>query len=163
MNYFKQLLSVILTVTLILLTGCEKAQYDRIPPASVRIEFGNAAIWSVYGVAAYPDHREFIKSENKPKGFSYNAYSATGFGGVMLLCDPVNTLLAYDMACPVERSATVRVHYDKDELVLRCNNCGSTYDIATGSPLSGRAYENRYFLQPYAVYLNTMGGCLITR
>lgn len=145
-------------------TACEKTQYDRIPIAGVRIEFGNAAVWNVYGVSAYPDHREFIKEENLPRGFTYVANSATGYGGVMLLCDPVNTILAYDMACPVERSSKVRIEYDEENFVLRCNSCGSTYDVATGSPLSGPANSNRYFLQQYSVFLNAMsGGCLVTR
>lgn len=159
--------SAVITITLLLFatvfTSCEKVKYDRIPSAAVHIEFGNAAIWSVYGVSAYPDHKEFIKEENKPKGFSYTANSYTGYGGVMLLCNSVNTILAYDLSCPVERSSTVRISYDEEEFILRCDKCGSTYDISTGSPLSGQAYENKYFLQPYAVYLNAMGGCLITR
>ncbi len=155
---------IVLLMMLLLATSCERAQYERIPMAPVRIEFGNAAIWNVYGVAAYPDHQAFIKSENKPKGFSYVANSATGYGGVMLICDPVNTILAYDLSCPVERSSRVRIEFDEDSLVLRCPECGSTYDVSTGSPLSGAANANRYFLQPYTVYLNPVsGGCLVTR
>ncbi len=148
---------------LLMTPSCEYGEYDRIPSAPVRIEFGNAVMWSVYGVSAYPSYREFVKSENKPKGFSYVANSYTGYGGVMLLCDPTNIVKAYDMSCPVERSSKIRIHYDEEEFVLRCNECGSTYDISTGSPLSGRAHEHRYFLQPYAVFFNAMGGVLITR
>lgn len=160
----KIMIALSVFVAAILFAGCEKTQYNRIPAASVRIEFGNAAIWSVYGVSAYPDHKEFIKSENLPRGFTYVANSATGYGGVMLLCDPVNTIKAYDLSCPVERSSTVRIEYDEEAFVLRCDNCGSTYDIATGSPLSGTAHTNRYFLQQYTVFLNAIsGGCLVTR
>lgn len=148
---------------LMAVSGCENAEYDRIPAAPVRIEFGTAAMWNVYGVRAYPDHREYIKEENKPKGFSYVANSYTGYGGVMLVCDPVNTVHAYDLACPVERSAKVRVEFDNEDLVIRCKSCGSTYDVSTGVPLSGRAKENRYYLQPYAVYFSPMGGVLVTR
>lgn len=145
------------------MSGCEDAVNDRIPAAAVNINFGNAAIWGVYGVSAYPDHREFIKSENKPRGFTYVANSATGYGGVMLVCTPTNVVLAYDMSCPVERSSTIRIEYDDDELVLRCPHCNSTYDVSTGSPLSGTALKEKYLLQPYAVYFNAMGGVLITR
>ena len=145
------------------MVGCEYGDYDRIPPAAVRIEFGNAAMWSKYGVAAYPDHEIFIKQENRPRGFTYVANSYTGYGGVILLCNPVNMVLAYDLSCPVERSSMVRVRYDEEDLVLRCDRCGSTYDISTGSPLSGVAAEGRYFLQPYAVYFSPMGGVLVTR
>ena len=160
----KTIIALCALVAAPLWAGCEETQYDRIPAASVRIEFGNAAIWSVYGVSAYPDHREFIKNENLPRGFTYVANSATGYGGVMLFCDPVNTIKAYDLSCPVERSSTVRIEYDEEAFVLRCDKCGSTYDIATGSPLSGMAHENRYFLQQYTVFLNAMsGGCLVTR
>ncbi len=161
MKGIKYLLSVILVA--ISVVGCEYGEYDRIPPAAVRIEFGNAAMWSKYGVAAYPDHREFIKNENLPRGFTYVANSYTGYGGVMLLCTPVNTVLAYDLSCPVERSSLIRVYYDEEDLVLRCDECGSTYDVSTGSPLSGVAADSRYFLQPYAVYFSPMGGVLVTR
>lgn len=143
--------------------SCENADDDRIPTAAVHIDFANAAMWSVYGVSAYPDHKEFIKGENKPKGFTYVANSATGYGGVMLVCTPTNVVLAYDMSCPVERSSTIRIEYDSKDLVLRCPHCGSTYDISTGSPLSGSALTNRYLLQSYAVYFNAMGGVLVTR
>lgn len=154
-----------IAVVLMLLwaVGCEYADDDRIPSAAVRIEFGNAAMWSVYGVSAYPDYRVFIKSENKPKGFTYVANSATGYGGVMLVCTPTNVVLAYDMSCPVERSSTMRIEYDAHDLVLRCPHCGSTYDISTGSPLSGAALKQKYLLQQYAVYFNAMGGVLVTR
>ena len=81
-------------LVLLALVGCEYGEYDRIPPAPVRIEFGSAAMWSMYGVAAYPDHKEFIKPENKPRGFTYIANSYTGYGGVMLLCDPVGIVHA---------------------------------------------------------------------
>ena len=161
MNVIKSICAVVLAV--LLLARCEYGEYDRIPPAAVRIEFGSAAMWSMYGVAAYPDHKEFIKSENKPRGFTYVANSYTGYGGVMLLCDPVGIVHAYDMSCPVERSSKIRIEYDDRELVLRCDECGSTYDTTTGSPLSGVAAEERYFLQPYAVYFSPMGGVLITR
>ncbi|MBO7291357.1 MAG: hypothetical protein J6U55_02105 [Bacteroidaceae bacterium] len=161
MKRAKYILTFILSI--VGFVGCQYGEYDRIPSAAVRIEFGNAAMWSAYGVAAYPDHKEFIKNENKPRGFTYVANSYTGYGGVLLLCDPVNTVRAYDLSCPVERSMKVRVKFDDEELVLRCNECGSTYDISTGSPLSGPAADNRYFLQAYAVYFNPMGGVLITR
>ena len=153
---------VLMLLVAVLTGGCEYGDYDRIPPAPVRIEFGNAVIWSVYGVAAYPDHKEFIKNENKPRGFSYTANSYTGYAGVLLVCNPLNTVLAYDLSCPVERSIKTRIKFDEQDLVLRCNECGSTYDVSTGSPLSGPAHEGRYFLQPYAVFFNPMGGVLVT-
>lgn len=157
LNYFS------IVILALLITSCERADDDRIPAAAVHIEFGNAAMWSVYGVSAYPDYKEFIKSENKPQGFTYVANSYTGYGGVMLVCTPVNMVLAYDMACPVERSSKIRIEYDTENLVLRCPHCGSTYDISTGSPLSGSAQQHRYLLQQYAVYFNAMGGVLVTR
>ena len=161
MNAMKHICVVV--VMLLALMSCEYGEYDRIPSAPVRIEFGSAAMWSTYGVSAYPDHKEYIKSENKPRGFTYIANSYTGYGGVMLLCDPLGIVHAYDLSCPVERSSKVRIKYDDESLELRCDECGSTYDTTTGSPLSGVAAEERYFLQPYAVYFSPMGGVLVTR
>ena len=164
MTLIKSIRLLVIVALSLLVTGCERGDFDRIPAAAVRIEFGNAVMWSKYGVAAYPDNKEFIKSENKPKGFTYVANSYTGYGGVLLLCDPTNTVRAYDLSCPVERSSKVRIHFDKEDLVLRCEKCGSTYDVTTGVPLSGTAHTHRYFLQPYVVYFNAYsGGCLITR
>lgn len=160
MNKVKTLCGILL---MLLMMGCETAQYDRIPAAPVRIEFGNAAMWNIYGVSAYPDSRTFILNEGKPKGFPYTANSYTGYGGVMLVCDPVNMIHAYDLSCPVERSSRVRIEFDQEDLVLRCNECGSTYDVTTGVPLSGRALDHKYLLQSYAVYFNAMGGVLVTR
>lgn len=164
MSIVRRVKYLVIVALALLMVGCEHGDFDRIPSAAVRIEFGNAVTWSVYGVAAYPDNKEFIKSENKPKGFTYVANSFTGYGGVLLLCDPTNTVRAYDLSCPVERSTKVRIKFDEENLVLRCDACGSTYDVTTGSPLSGSAHTHRYFLQPYAVYFNAYsGGCLITR
>ena len=57
MKRAKYILTFILSI--VGFVGCQYGEYDRIPSAAVRIEFGNAAMWSAYGVAAYPDHKEF--------------------------------------------------------------------------------------------------------
>lgn len=133
---------------------------DRIPPAPVRIVFNTAGDWHAYGIAGATDTRIFILADNQPAGFPYTAVSATGFGGVLLagqytysgnpVADPP---MAYDLACPVEMRADVRITVDAKNLCGRCPRCGSTYDIyqGLGAPLSGPAHEHGYGLRRYRV------------
>ncbi|MCD7710778.1 MAG: hypothetical protein LUI04_05460 [Porphyromonadaceae bacterium] len=153
------LLALILTA---LFPGCDNYDDDRIPERAVHIEIYSAQ-WSIYGVYAYTDWREFIKN-SLPKGFSWSANSYTGFGGVLLVCGLNNQLLAYDLACPVECSSSTRIEVDEENCVALCSVCGSTYDIFNGygQPVSGPAREKKYGLTSYTVnYTST--GYLISR
>lgn len=140
--------------------GCHGVDDDRIPPVPVRIVFNTAGDWHVYGIAGATDTRIFILADRQPAGFPYTAVSATGFGGVLLAGqytysgDPVaDPPLAYDLACPVERRADVRIAVESGKLCARCSRCGSTYDIfqGLGAPLSGPAYDHGYGLRRYRV------------
>ncbi len=134
------------------LSGCHSVDDDRIPWAPVSIPFQNVGEWNTYGVGGATDTRRFIKSEKVPSGFPYTVAMATGFGGVLLVCDYNNAYLAYDLACPVERKQTTRINVDTSENVGRCPVCGSTYDIfRTGGPLSGPAATEGYALTRYIV------------
>ncbi len=133
--------------------GCAHIDDDRIPAVPVRIAFNNVGEWNVYGVAGAGDYRRFIKQERVPEGFPYTAMTNTGFGGVLLICDIHNNNVAYDLACPVECRADVRINVLKEELKAECPVCHSVYDIVTnhGQPLSGPAAEKHYGLRKYYV------------
>ncbi|MDE5688279.1 MAG: hypothetical protein K2I18_06605 [Paramuribaculum sp.] len=132
--------------------ACKSVDDDRIPPTPVRIEFPTVGSWQTYGVAGALDSRTFIKSERQPAGFPYSDMSATGFGGVILVCSFDNIPLAYDLSCPVEVRTNVRIAIDPETNNAHCGKCGSTYDIyRTGAPLSGPAADKGYALQRYRV------------
>ena len=137
----------------IVATGCTHIDDDRIPLVPVRIAFNNVGEWNVYGVAGAGDYRRFIKQERVPEGFPYTAMTYTGFGGVLLICDIHSNAVAYDLACPVECRADVRINVLKEELKAECPVCHSVYDIVTnhGQPLSGPAAEKHYGLRKYYV------------
>lgn len=140
------------TVT-IAAAGCNRIDDDRIPLVPVRIAFNNVGEWNVYGVAGAGDYRRFIKQERVPEGFPYTVMTYTGFGGVLLICDIHSNAVAYDLACPVECRADVRINVLKEELKAECPVCHSVYDIVTnhGQPLSGPAAEKHYGLRKYYV------------
>ena len=157
------------------LMSCQSVDNNRIPNMAVNISLADAGIWNTYGVSGFGNSRNFIYNMNgssQPSGFPYKYGSATGFGGVLLIegIDAMNPAvaapLAYDLACPVERKATVRVHIDRETYVAVCDECHSTYDVtmASGAPLSGEAATGKYkyALRQYKVVASGSGGYYIT-
>lgn len=138
--------------------ACHEVDDDRIPSLPVNINLGDAGMWHTYGVSGYGLSRRFIKSLGEPSGFPYLERTMTGFGGVLLIggMDPyttdTNVPLAYDLSCPVERKADVRVRVDTDNFQAVCPVCGSVYDVtmAGGSPVSGPAFKYKYGLTRYS-------------
>ena len=155
------------------LQGCSGVDNDRIPNMAVNISLSDAGVWNTYGVSGFGSHRNFIysSSEKQPAGFPYKTGSATGFGGVLLIegLDPYNNLgaypLAYDLACPVERKADVRVVIDNENYVAVCPQCHSVYDVtmAAGAPIGGEALTGKYkyALKMYQVVPTGSGGYYI--
>ncbi|MDE6130741.1 MAG: hypothetical protein K2F74_04020 [Muribaculaceae bacterium] len=135
------------------LASCHHLDDDRIPPAPVLVQFNTVADWDAYGVPGAMSWRYFIKSERQPQNYPYTAMSATGFGGILLCGDINGNPLAYDLSCPVECRADVRVYIDQEALVAECPKCHSTYDVFSlwGHPLSGEAAERGYGLRRYTV------------
>lgn len=157
-------------VALTVMTGCHDVDTDRIPLMAVRVPFATVGDWNSYGISGAATTRSFIRQSGVPAGYPYTGLSATGFGGVLLTGtfsysgDPhLTPPAAFDLACPVEARADVRVQPDYEELVARCQRCGSTYDIFNGNgmPLSGPALHDRYGLRRYRVTAGAAGEYLI--
>lgn len=154
-------------------SGCDSIDDDRIPAVSVNIRLDTAGMWDTYGVGGYGQYRYFIRALRQPANFPYTEATYTGYGGVLLIggMDPftseTNVPLAYDMACPVECKADVRVSIDDSNLDAVCPLCGSRYDVAMsgGAPVSGPALTGsvKYKLQSYKVVRSSYGGYNIMR
>lgn len=172
-NFSFRILIIFFLTTLFL--SCQSVDNERIPNMAVNISLSDAGMWNTYGVAGFGSSRNFIYNINgssQPAGFPYKIGSATGFGGVLLIegIDAFNPSvaapLAYDLACPVERKATVRVYIDTDTYVAVCKECHSTYDVTMGfgAPISGEAVTGKfkYALRRYNVIPSGNGGYYIT-
>jgi len=136
------------------LAGCDSVDDDRIPFMPVRVVFQTQGDWVTYGVGGAVEAKAFVKQQGRPAGFPYTSLSATGFGGVLLVCDYNGEYRAYDMACPVEVRASVRIEpvLNSGEPRGECPVCHSTYDIFRyGGPLSGPAAKEGYGLTHYYV------------
>lgn len=149
---------VILVCTAVVMAGmafssCHSIDDERVPIAPVNITFATAVDWNIYGVAGAMSYKYFILNKREPSNFPYLASSATGYGGVLLVSSVMGDPLAYDMACPVERSSNVVVRIDKDIMQARCPECGSTYDVFSlyGHPTGGPAATDRYGLRRFYV------------
>lgn len=141
-------------LTGVAMTSCDKIDYERIPYAPVRIQFRSQGDWVAFGVGGAGETRRFILRDRVPAGFPYNAMSATGFGGVLIVGDYNGELRAFDLACPVECRASVRIVpiTDSGEPRGECPVCHSTYDIFRyGGPLTGPAAQHHYGLTHYFI------------
>ena len=159
-------------LTLLCLAGCDNEIDDtRIPAFNVQINLANTGLWNVYGVHGYGDYTYFIRETNSPANFPFTQTTYTGFGGV-LLREGMNPFeagvvepLAYDLACPVECNAQIRVQID-EQLNAKCPVCGSVYDVtmAAGAPISGPALTGsvKYALERYRAIAQN-GGYMIVR
>lgn len=169
----KGLVCLALAVALSAATSCNQVDDDRIPSLPVYINLSGPGMWNTYGVSGVGISRTFIHTRTltRPEGFHYNANTHVGFGGVLLIggIDPFttepNVPLAYDLACPVERDAEVRVAVDPDNLEAVCHKCGSRYDVvmAGGSPVAGPALTGdvKYGLRRYVCSPGMGGGYVV--
>lgn len=160
------IISALMCVGLISCQGIDLDD-DRIPRTAVYIPFTTESEWHTYGIGGYMGQggaiqaRRFIRVERIPANYQYPDYSYTGFGGVLLTCDALSQLHAFDLACPVERQPTVRLAIQSD-LFAHCAKCGSTYDVfglerIAGSPTSGIAFSKGYALRRYRVLFGVDG------
>ncbi len=164
-------MAILLAMTFALYS-CDNVDTNRIPAYKVQINLNNAGLWNTYGVGGYGQYRLFIRDLRLPSNYSYTETTYTGFGGVLLTMgmDPFGQgeviPLAYDLACPVECTANVRVYVDENTLEAVCPTCGSHYNImmSGGAPISGPAATEsvKYGLQRYSCVANN-GGYIITR
>ena len=170
---FHHLINIIITLAITTFCqGCNSVDDQRIPNMPVNIAIADPGMWNTFGVAGFGSHRIFIISEHIPSAFPYTSKSATGFGGVLLIegTDPFSSTtaspLAYDLACPVERKADVRVAIDNETYVAVCPECGSSYDVTMqrGAPMGGPAAQGKYkyALKSYNCIASGSGGYYIT-
>lgn len=155
MKLFRLLILAILLAPALL--SCEKIDNHRIPAVSVNIIFNTIGDWQRFGVAGAGESRNFIRTTGEPAGFPYTVSTYTGYGGVMLVCDPNGDFTAFDLSCPVERKPDILIRHDPDNPlagIVRCPECGSTYNIyAGGGAISGEAAKMRYGLEVYHVFV----------
>lgn len=135
--------------------SCTKINDDQVPTYPVNLNLSTAGYWQTYGVVSPGDYRIFNRSERVPANYPFNANSYTGFGGVLLVCDIYTSEpIAYDLSCPVERRADVRVSIDSESSYEAvCAKCGSHYDVMSGwgTPVSGKALTQKVGLKRYSV------------
>lgn len=163
-------LSIFIACLLILLsTGCNSVDFERIPYQPVNIDLSSIGMWNSYGIGGLGEYRYFTLNPRQPANFPYTAKSEVGFGGILLIGgqDPYASstfsVLAYDLACPVERKSTTRVTFDPNTLTAKCPECGSRYDVFSqlGNAIEGLALTEKYGLRSYPCVPGINGGYII--
>lgn len=143
---------------LISLSACSSVDSERVPPAYVNIVFSTIGDWERYGVSGAGNYRTFIAERHQPAGFPYKGLEGTGYGGVLLVVDPMGQYCVYDLACPYCCPSIERIFHDADNPtagIFRCPKCGSTYDaFAQGTPRSDPALKDKCGLQRYNISIS---------
>lgn len=152
--------SVLSLITLII-AGCHSVDDERIPYAGVRLTFNTVGDWHRYGIGGAGDCKRFIYTRELklPGDFPYTSMDQTGYGGLLLAMDAMGNLVVYDLACPYEARADVRINVASGATYAECPDCGSTYEIYTnfGLPISGPSAREGYALKRYSA---NFGGAL---
>ena len=133
-------------------SACDHINDNRIPRVNVNLVFWTQADWVTYGVSGAGQSKRFIREEKVPSNYPYTVQTYTGFGGILLCTDYMGKPVAYDLACPVEARADVRIFVNSDG-EAECPKCHSKYDVfsLSGYPIDGMAAKNGYGLQSYYV------------
>lgn len=147
------LLFLLLILVGFVTSSCHTVNDERIPAMPVRLTFHTQGDWIVHGVAGAGDYKIYNRVKGIPVDYPYTALDATGYGGVMVVCDVSGEYAAVDVACPVEASPDVTVYVPKGELYAQCPKCGSTFEVFSncGYPRTGLAAERGYALTRYHV------------
>lgn len=143
-------------------SSCHHIDNHRLHVSYVNLTFWTMGEWDLYGVTGAGQYREFNLRDKKPAGYPYTAMSGTGVGGILLCTTWLGVPVAYDMACPVECSSTVKVFVNED-YQAECPKCHSRYDIfeQAGLPISGPAAEDGYGLEVYRVGPGAQGQYMV--
>ena len=172
MQIFK-LYNILITLAILFVCqGCDSLDNDRIPNMPVNISLSDIGMWNAYGVSGFGSYRIFTISPRQPSNFPYTGKNYTGFGGVLLIegLDPfagsTSVPMAYDIACPVERKAEIKIHIEPDTYKAVCNQCGSVFDVTMqrGAPVDGPAASGEYKcgLKIYNCISTASGGYVIS-
>lgn len=153
MQIKRYLAAAAMAAAAVLWPGCHHIDHNLLNVSYVNVTFTTIGDWTVYGVSGAGQYKRFILQQRLPAGFPYTAMSSTGLGGILLCTTYTAQPVAYDLACPVEKRADVRVAVGDDNLA-RCPKCGSCYDIfeLPGHPVSGPAADQGCGLQIYSVH-----------
>lgn len=152
-RFFKTIFSAMaIALSAMAFTSCHHLDNHRLHVGYVNLTFLTQGDWTVYGVSGAGQWKRFIISERIPSNFPYTALMSTGVGGILLCTTYTAEPVAYDLACPVECRADVRVFVNEDN-EAECPKCHSRYDIfeSLGHPIAGPAAEDGFGLQIYRV------------
>lgn len=116
--------------------SCDKTEQNYFPPYPVSLELDlSFEDKDLVGVMAY---KTYILGQTS----GLSAVERTGLGGILVYHDAFG-YKAYDLACPHEMNATVRVTMDEDAINAVCPKCGSVFNIfeASGAVVKGPATQ----------------------
>ncbi len=101
----KKIALLFLIVSSYWLTGCNTVDSDRIPPVNVNLIFTTIGEWELYGVSGAGSYQRFIAPLRQPVGFPYKGLEGTGFGGLLLVADPMGDYQVFNLVFEIGRAS----------------------------------------------------------
>jgi hypothetical protein len=149
----------LLAITLIpLLSSCGSDEPDssvkEFPSVPVALYF-NYTKWLTCGVPNGFSIKIYDKDAQLPDNYPYSNNDATGVGGIAIV-NGYSYITAYDVACPIECDANVKVSIDEYGIAT-CNKCGSKFNLLNGDvpvPIEGVAKDKLIGMHKYRVTVN---------
>ncbi len=131
---------------LMLVVACAKTEQNYFPTYPVYLELDLS--YEDKDLKSLMSYKKFIYGQTS----SLSAVERTGLGGVLVYY-AYDGYHAYDLACPYEVKASVRVDVDDNHIKAICPNCGSEFGIYenAGAVLKGPATQG---LKRYNVSVN---------
>lgn len=106
--------------------SCSKTEHSYFPIWKVSLELDlTFEDKELNGIGNY---KTYIRGKTPGIG----AMEYTGLGGILVRCNGINEYRAYDLACPYEKNATVRIEVDELGISAICPKCGSTFNLVDG-------------------------------
>ena len=103
--------------------SCSKTEHSYFPIWKVSLELDlTFEDKELNGIGNY---KTYIRGKTPGIG----AMEYTGLGGILVRCNGINEYRAYDLACPYEKNATVRIEVDELGISAICPKCGSDVKI----------------------------------
>ncbi len=141
----------VLFLIMIFVSCTDVSDKNRIPWREVNIDLYTMGYWTQYGVHTAGMYRVFRVEDRIPASYPFTAKTRTGYGGVLIYNTPYGNVCVFDLSCPVEHKASIRVTFDENTNEAVCSKCGSRYELmeGTGSPISGEAVKDNVWLTKY--------------
>lgn len=84
-----------------------------------------------------------------------------GYGGILIVMAFDGQYYAFDLACPHEKSSSVKIGAPNEKLICKCPKCGEEFDVSWGAGMPTKGISKGY-LKSYNVSVDEFNYITVT-